>query len=116
MDSQNGNQSSRGFASMSKERQREIASRGGKAAHERGTAHEFSPVEASMAARIGHERGTAHEFTTEEARAAGRKGGLARSRNRQEHRQETMHTQARENPQVQLVDAVNSYDSGSTES
>ncbi len=70
----------RGFASMSKERQREIASRGGRVAHEKGAAHEFNSVEAALAARKGHERGTAHEFTTEEAREAGRKGGLARAR------------------------------------
>ena len=44
----------RGFASMSAEKQREIASKGGRAAHEKGTAH---------------------EWTAEEARAAGRKGG-----------------------------------------
>jgi general stress protein YciG len=44
----------RGFASMSPEKQREIASKGGRAAHEKGTAH---------------------EWTTEEARSAGRKGG-----------------------------------------
>ena len=75
--------SQRGFASMSKERQREIARRGGRAAHEKGTAHEFTAEEASLAARRGHEHGTAHEFTAEEARLAGRKGGLARARNRQ---------------------------------
>lgn len=51
----------RGFASMDPERQREIASQGGRAAHERGTAH---------------------EFTSEEAREAGRKGGQAVSKNR----------------------------------
>lgn len=50
----------RGFASMDPQRQREIASAGGRAAHEKGTAH---------------------EFTSEEARAAGRKGGQARSEN-----------------------------------
>ena len=44
----------RGFASMSPERQREVASKGGRAAHEKGTAH---------------------EWTAEEARHAGRKGG-----------------------------------------
>ena len=44
----------RGFASMSPEKQREIASKGGRAAHEKGTAH---------------------EWTAEEARTAGRKGG-----------------------------------------
>lgn len=47
--------SKRGFASMSPEKQREIASKGGKAAHVKGTAH---------------------QFTTEEATAAGRKGGI----------------------------------------
>jgi uncharacterized protein len=51
-----GGQSKRGFASMDEEKQREIASKGGKAAHEKGTAHEFD---------------------SEEARAAGRKGGEA---------------------------------------
>lgn len=44
----------RGFASMSPEKQREIASKGGRAAHAKGTAH---------------------EWTSEEARVAGRKGG-----------------------------------------
>ena len=44
----------RGFASMSPEKQREIASKGGRAAHEKGTAH---------------------EWTADEARSAGRKGG-----------------------------------------
>jgi general stress protein YciG len=44
----------RGFASMSAEKQREIASKGGRAAHEKGTAH---------------------EWTADEARSAGRKGG-----------------------------------------
>jgi hypothetical protein len=67
---------------MDKEKQRMIASKGGRAAHEKGTAHEFSSNEASMAAKRGHERGTAHEFTPEEARVAGRKGGLARAQNR----------------------------------
>jgi general stress protein YciG len=45
---------SRGFASMASDKQREIASKGGRAAHLKGTAH---------------------EWTSEEARAAGRKGG-----------------------------------------
>lgn len=54
--------SNRGFASMDPQRQREIASEGGRAAHEKGTAH---------------------EFTSEEAREAGRKGGMARSKARQ---------------------------------
>jgi general stress protein YciG len=58
---QGGGKSNRGFASMDPQRQREIASEGGRAAHEKGTAH---------------------EFTSEEAREAGRKGGMARSANR----------------------------------
>jgi general stress protein YciG len=69
----------RGFASMDSAKQREIASKGGKAAHEKGTAHQFTPDEARAAGRRGgqaaHFKGTAHKFTSEEARAAGRKGG-----------------------------------------
>jgi general stress protein YciG len=57
-----GRSSNRGFAVMDMEKQREIASKGGRAAHERGSAH---------------------EFTTEEAREAGRKGGQAVSKNRE---------------------------------
>lgn len=53
----------RGFASMDRAKQREIASKGGRAAHAKGTAH---------------------KFTSEEAREAGRKGGRARSRKRNE--------------------------------
>ena len=49
-----GRKERRGFASMSPEKQREIASKGGRAAHQKGTAH---------------------EWTSDEARTAGRKGG-----------------------------------------
>jgi general stress protein YciG len=52
----------RGFASMDRSKQREIASKGGKAAHQKGTAH---------------------EWTSEEAREAGRKGGMASHRRNQ---------------------------------
>lgn len=45
-----GNQ---GFASMPKEKQREIASKGGKAAHAQGTAHEWDSSEAAEAGRRG---------------------------------------------------------------
>jgi len=55
------NTSKRGFASMDATKQREIASKGGRAAHAKGTAH---------------------EFTSDEARVAGRKGGEAVSRDR----------------------------------
>jgi general stress protein YciG len=75
----------RGFASMDREKQRAIASKGGKIAHQRHTAHEFTREEAREAGRKGgrvaHERGTAHQFTPEEAREAGRKGGESARRN-----------------------------------
>lgn len=71
--------SKRGFASMDAAKQREIASKGGRAAHAQGKAHEFTSEEARAAGRKGgeaaHARGTAHEFTSEEARQAGQKGG-----------------------------------------
>jgi general stress protein YciG len=71
----------RGFASMDQQKQREIASKGGKAAHLKGTAHEFTSEEARRAGSKGgkaaHEKGTAHEFTSNEARQAGSKGGQA---------------------------------------
>jgi general stress protein YciG len=64
---------------MDAAKQREIASKGGRAAHQKGTAHQFTPEEARAAGRKGgqaaHFKGTAHKFTSEEARAAGRKGG-----------------------------------------
>ena len=50
------NTRSRGFASMDPEKQREIARKGGKAAHEKGTAHEFTTDEARNAGRKGGER------------------------------------------------------------
>jgi general stress protein YciG len=76
---QNNNGSTRGFAGMDPEKQKSIASKGGKAAHEHGTAHEFTSEEAAAAGRKGgraaHEKGTAHEFSSAEAAEAGRKGG-----------------------------------------
>lgn len=71
----------RGFASMDEKKQREIAAEGGRAAHEKGTAHEFTSEEAreagSKGGKAAHEKGTAHEFDSEEARKAGSKGGQA---------------------------------------
>lgn len=57
----NGTQrrSVRGFAAMDAEKQREIARKGGRAAHEQGVAHEWS---------------------SQEAREAGKKGGQSRGR------------------------------------
>lgn len=63
--------SKRGFASMDREKQRMIASKGGKAAHAKGTAHEFTREEAVEAGRKGgkaaHAKGTAHRFPSQEA-------------------------------------------------
>jgi len=46
--------SARGFASMDPDRQREIASEGGRAAHAAGTAHEFTSQEARAAGKMSH--------------------------------------------------------------
>jgi len=67
--------SKRGFASMDANRQREIASKGGRAAHAKGTAHEWSSDEARVAGRKGGEvvsRDRAHMA------AIGREGGESR--------------------------------------
>jgi len=64
--------SNRGFASMDRERQRQIASLGGRAAHARGTAHEFDSTEAREAGRKG---GEAVSQNREHMARIGRKGG-----------------------------------------
>jgi general stress protein YciG len=74
------NTSKRGFASMDSSKQREIASKGGRAAHAKGTAHEFTSDEARLAGRKGGEavsRDRAHMS------AIGREGGHSRGRTRQ---------------------------------
>ncbi len=76
----------RGFAAMDPALQRRISSKGGKAAHAAGKAHQFTSEEAAAAGAKGgkasHAKGVAHEWTIEEARAAGRKGGRTRARQR----------------------------------
>jgi len=64
--------SNRGFGSMDDEKQREIASQGGKAAHEKGTAHEFNSEEAREAGRKG---GESVSSDREHMSDIGRKGG-----------------------------------------
>ena len=66
--------SNRGFASMDPEQQRLIASKGGKAAHQLGVAHEFNSEEAREAGRKG---GEAVSRDREHMAAIGRKGGEA---------------------------------------
>jgi general stress protein YciG len=69
----------RGFASMNPDLQRQIASKGGKAAHEQGRANEFTANEARDAGRKGGEFVSRNR---EHMAAIGRAGGLARGRNR----------------------------------
>ena len=69
---------------MDRSKQRDIASKGGKAAHQKGTAH---------------------EWTSEEAREAGRKGGMASHNRKQE--QQPAPTEQTENLEPQTVDATN---------
>jgi len=73
--------SNRGFASMDTSKQREIASKGGKAAHAQGRAHEFTADEARTAGRKG---GEAVSRDRSHMAAIGRAGGQARGRNRNE--------------------------------
>jgi uncharacterized protein len=68
--------SRRGFASMDPTRQREIASKGGRAAHEKGTAHEWSSDEARNAGRKG---GVTVSRDRAHMAAIGREGGESRS-------------------------------------
>lgn len=56
-----GGTSNRGFASMDENKRREIASKGGKAAHESGNAHEFDSEEAREAGRKGGSMGRGGE-------------------------------------------------------
>jgi general stress protein YciG len=69
------NDERRGFASMDDEKQREIASKGGQAAHEKGTAHEFTPEEARQAGRKG---GEVVSRDREHMAEIGREGGESR--------------------------------------
>ena len=66
------NTSNRGFASMDEDKQREIASKGGKAAHASGNAHEFDSEEAREAGRKG---GESVSQDREHMADIGRKGG-----------------------------------------
>ena len=81
----------RGFASMDRAKQREIASKGGKAAHQKGTAH---------------------EWTSDEARDAGRKGGLASHKRR---REQLMTGSAASEPGSMSSERTESFDIGSSE-
>ena len=90
--------SNRGFASMDREKQREIASKGGRAAHAKGTAHEFDSGEAPDAGRKG---GGAVSRNREHLAAIGRRGGEARG-----------HSRSRTNAQTNTAGEENSLEGG----
>jgi general stress protein YciG len=77
----------RGFASMDRTRQRDIASKGGKAAHQKGRAH---------------------EWTSEEAREAGRKGGMASHQRKQEQPPQGGEETATDNPNPAQMSGIDS--------
>lgn len=85
----------RGFAAMDPAQQREIARRGGRAAHESGNAHEFTSQEASEAGRKG---GEAVSKNREHMAEIGRKGGLAAH-----HRNAAFHHESRAHHPRQAV-------------
>lgn len=77
---QSGDTSSRGFASMDPARQREIAAQGGRAAHQKGTAHEFTPEEARRAGSMSHKNSQSARAASNSGasqNAAGNPGGAA---------------------------------------
>ncbi len=71
----NGAPAKRGFAAMDENQQRQIASKGGQAAHQKGTAHEFDSEEAR---RAGQKGGEAVSRDREHMADIGRKGGESR--------------------------------------
>src|ERR1044072_4010044 len=84
----------RGFASMDRAKQREIASKGGKAAHPKGTAH---------------------EWTSEEARDACRKGGLASHKRRREQMMTGGGGASSENANDMSSERTDTFDEGGNE-
>jgi len=70
-----------GFAAMDPDKQREIASKGGKAAHAEGSAHEFTPDEARAA---GSKGGKTISANKEHMARIGRLGGQVKAKNRAE--------------------------------
>lgn len=72
----------RGFAAMNQEQQRAIASKGGRAAHRKGTAHQFSSEEARKAGYLG---GKIVSANREHMAAIGRKGGQRAGRTAEAH-------------------------------
>jgi general stress protein YciG len=84
-----GKRSSRGFAAMSPERQKQIASEGGRAAHRLGVAHEWNSDEARNAGRKGGQIVSQNrEHMSEIGRRGGQNSGGRRNRNSQQSNNE----------------------------
>ena len=79
-DSSERRTSNRGFAAMDREKQKRIASEGGRAAHRQGVAHEWSRDEAREAGRKG---GQIVSQNREHMSEIGRKGGQSSGQRRQ---------------------------------
>jgi general stress protein YciG len=89
-ESQGNKQSStrnRGFASMDPQRQREIASEGGRAAHAKGTAHEFTSEEARRAGAMSHKNGNRQSAARAASQDASQDKTAAQSETRNDNRQ-----------------------------
>lgn len=81
MASNNQGNSKRGFASMDPQRQREIASQGGRAAHASGNAHEFTSEEAREAGRMSHKNdGNQQSGNRGSSQSGGNGGGRGSNR------------------------------------
>ncbi len=82
------NTDKRGFASMDEDKQREIASAGGKAAHENGNAHEWDSEEARKAGQKGgkasHSSGQSESLDSSEEGTAGMEKGAQNSQTQKE--------------------------------
>lgn len=90
---------------MDREKQREIARKGGRAAHLKGSAHEFSPDEAREAGRKGGERVSSDRTRMSEI---GRRGGLISAARRAAH--------AKGQPGTDITEKMNSPDAGEPKS
>jgi len=70
----------RGFASMDPEQQRQIAAEGGRAAHEKGTAHEFTSEEARRAGAMSHKNDPNSQSASSASRAGSGGGNKGSAR------------------------------------
>jgi uncharacterized protein len=84
----------RGFAAMEENQRRQIASRGGRAAHQTGNAHQWNEHEAAAAGRKGGQKVSQNR---EHMAAIGRKGGLA-AHQRTEQQRDAQSTRSQETP------------------